>query len=191
MEGHRQTGDVVTYRGDLLPQSKRATDMALKVAPAQVRRLMDRGWTFAESPDLAGSGTVVWWNQQIVLASKIVKRQSSRDLYYVTEHEIGHALDFDAGIPSRLLGEVIDLNPQSAQEALGEAVAYHRRSSSSERSWIRSSIAWHLRRSRLWRYSWGDVRNPATVELASLLMEGPTAKSGFVFKWDGDRIVRV
>lgn len=176
------------------PSSVRCGNMVRKAGPARHNRLVSTGWTFAESPDVGkASAHTNPYTHQIVFAPRVAARQSKRDIFYVTEHEVGHALDFNAGIPSKLLATMIGLNNPSTQEVLAEAVAYWSRRSSNERTWILSSISWHTRNALRWRYSWSHVRRPETTELADMLVWGPedanSTKQRRFFKWSGDLIV--
>lgn len=168
----------------------RANRLVLRAGKARHDRLAANGWTFAESPDLPGSGQTNPYTRQIVFSPKVAARQSRRDIFYVAEHEVGHALDFDAGIPSVALAAMIGLNNASAQEALAEAVAYWARSSTLEKTWILSSIVWHLKSKWRWQYGWTDVRKPQTRELADMLVRGPGHGGGTYFVWAGLKIVK-
>lgn len=173
------------------PTSARADDMVRRAGPARHQRLVLTKWTFAESFDVKGNAHCNPYTKQIVFHPRCAGRRSKRDIYYVTEHEVGHALDFNAGLPSKLLANMIGLNDPSAQECLAEAVAYWSRKSTSERAWILSSIAWHAKAGIKWRYKWSDVRNPRTIELANMLVYGPGQRNGKYFVWQGDKIVAV
>lgn len=178
------------------PSSPRCENMVRKAGPSRHKRLVSLGWTFAESPDVGSANAHTNpYTKQIVYSPRCAARQSKRDIYYVTEHEVGHALDFEAGTCSRMLGTKIGLNPPSAQECLAEAVAYWSRKSSSERTWIISAIGWHVRQSVRWRYSWTHVRRPETVEMADMLVWGPddanSTKKRRFWKWSGNLIVPI
>jgi hypothetical protein len=167
----------------------RASTLVRRAGPTRYARLANAGWTFAESEDVEGSAHANPYTRQIVFKPKVTRRQSKRDIYYVAEHEVGHALDFEAGTPSLQLSEALGLNHASAQEALAEAVAYWSRKSSSEKTWILTAIAWHVKASIRWRYSWRHVRHPSTIELADLLVKGPGSSPGVTWAWQGDKIV--
>lgn len=172
------------------PVTDRATAVVQRAGRDRYRRLVDAGWTFAESVDVDGSAVTSPIVKQIIFHPKVAKRQSRRDVFYVAEHEVGHALDFEAGKPSRLLAEELGLNVPSAQEALAEAVAYWaRKSSSEERAWILTSIAWHVKSKWRWNYKWSHVRHAATCDLADMLVRGPGSNGVGYWAWNGTTIV--
>jgi hypothetical protein len=172
------------------PATDEAYRMVLRAGPGRHKRLVSWGWTFAESEDVSPANAVTNpYTKQIVFRPLVVRRQSLRDVYYVTEHEVGHALDFAAGKPSRLLSTELRISVPSAQEALAEAVAYWARRSGSEKGWVLASIRWHVRRGK-WDYSWKHVRDVRTVELAKMLVYGPGRPPGKFWAWAGNEIVQ-
>lgn len=179
------------------PQDPSLDAVANATLPGAVTRLRGLGWTFGLT-DLVRPASALCnpYTRQIVCRVRVAKGRR-RDRMYVLPHEIGHALDFEAGgrvagmlqferRPSITLARALGIENAGAQEALGEAIAYEGRETSENRSWILSSIYWHVRRRIIYR--WSHVRDPRTIELAKMLLEGPKPYLGDYWQWVGDRI---
>lgn len=166
--------------GSARPFTAGARRLAASFLPLRTR-LEGLGWVFTEDAGVPASAVTCWQGKQIVFAPRVAARAGRRDRLYVTPHEMGHALDYEAGMPSLALARIIGVNERSAQEALGEAVAYELRAGQEERNWIAASIAYHLRYAK-WRYSWAKVRAVATRDLAEVLV---TRRDGMMWRWDG------
>lgn len=174
------------------PASTRLDNLMANAMPGAWDRLRQHGWTIAAN-DVVLPATA-WANpytQQIVARRRLETAPTARHRWYVLPHEAGHALDFAHDTPSGLLAEVLGINFPSAQEALGEAVAYLNRPSRTMKVWINASINWHCRVKRKWKYSWSHVSHPATLELGRMLIAGPGSGGGQFWIWDQGTVVRV
>lgn len=176
-----------------------ATKLALAADRATAVRLQNNGWTFATSDEIAPASAVCNWTQrQIVVRPKVASRRNARDVKYVMPHEMGHALDFEAGgrgpsglpaverRPSLDLASVLGLRPDAATECLGESVAWAMRGVG--KSWILSSIRYHFKRFRQ-DYRWAHVTHPESQALATILLDPRLARVGGWFR-EGDRVRR-
>lgn len=175
----------------------RVADAGVRPATARLRRL---GWTFGLTDAVRPASAVCNPYAKQIVCRQRVARNGRRDRLYVIPHEVGHALDYEAGgriagdiaqhaRPSIALAGILGITPAAAQEALAEAVAYQWRKRSEQRRWILTAIRWKI--SKGIRYRWSHVRHPVTVELADLLLDGPRHYLGVHWTWAGDRILPV
>jgi hypothetical protein len=152
--------------------SRRLQLQALKTLPRCTAQLVKLGWSFAYTNDvLPASAVANPYTKQILCKEAMRDRNRKRDWMYVLKHEKGHAIDFETGIPSRVLAKELGLSDSGGQEALAQAISLWSASSSTDMpGWIKVAIRFHAAKNI--DYSWQHVIDPLTKDLADVLIRG-------------------
>lgn len=138
----------------------------------QWAHLAARGWSLGPGAPYpcTGSACADFRHRRVFVRDDAWAQRGTRVRLYVIPHELGHALDDEAGSPSAALTGEFPIGFAAAREVVADACALERSATPAMCAWVRAAIVWHTRvLKRRVPYTWEQVRSAQARAIAARL----------------------